>query len=153
MLDKNLSSISRKLLGGMRKQDFDNIKSITGLVETSCNIVEEAYNRLDKASKSVEKKNTAIIMLRPIFQKLKEEQIIDSNIERIIAKQLETGYVESVIDDVITSWKKNLKEIKKCCFYFRKGSRFLEEHSTKLEKIIISDKPFEIKEFSSVAEL
>ena len=139
MLDKKLLSVSKKLLGEMRKQDFDNIKSITGLVETSCNIVEEAYNRLDKASKSVEKKNTATILLRSVFQKLKDEQIIDSNIEQIILKQLESGYVESIIDDIIMSWKKNLKEVKKCCFYFKRGSKFISTHATKLEKIIIDN--------------
>ena len=130
------------ILDNMEEKDFRAIKSGIGLVELSCTIVEESYNRLKKASlsinnqtaapwkiKGIEKKETAVLLLTPLLQKIKE------NIENSIIDFLSRESTEDTIDDLVVTWKENLVQITYKCMWIIKLFTRSRENETRLARI------------------
>ena len=72
-MEHPVKTISTKILNNMSEKDFRGVKSYIGVVETSCTIVEEAYKRINRAASNADKKDTAIHLVGPIIEKLKEK--------------------------------------------------------------------------------
>lgn len=108
------------IIENMEKKDFREIKSGLGLIEMSCTIVEESYNRLDMVSKSVEKKETAVKLMTPLLQMIKEKELITDHVENSIIEFLSTEPIEEMIDDLVITWRENLEEITYNCLWLVK---------------------------------
>ena len=104
------------VLENMEDSDFRQINSGSGLLELSCTLVEESYNRIDKISKSVEKKETAVLLMTPLLQKIKEKQLITPYVENNIIDFLSRESIEDTIDDLIITWKDHTEELGNKCF-------------------------------------
>lgn len=132
---KLLEFYSKKLLEKMEKKHLREVKSYLGVTEIACNVIEESYRRLNRLSSAVEKKDTAIKLINPVLDKLKEEGFVNDFMEQKIKKQLETENLEDTIDDIIISWKQRAEKVRTCCFQFKRISKIISKELTKLEKI------------------
>jgi hypothetical protein len=122
----------------LEKMDVDNfqqVNSYLGVLENCCNIVEESYKRLKKVYNGVEKKHTAIWLVEPLMEKLKEQGLMTEHLENKIKEQLAVNSVEDTIDDIIVSWHERMERVRTCCFKFKKITKLISTQLTKLEKI------------------
>lgn len=110
-----LFEMSLKILQNMDNRHFKEIKSGTGLLELSCTIVEESYLRLNKLSKSVSKKQTAVMLAKPLLEKLKEKKMVSDYTEKNINEFLKIDYIEDTVDDLILLWKDKSEELETKC--------------------------------------
>ena len=128
-----IEDFSRRLILKMEKKNFRNVKSLTGLVETSCNIVEESYRRLKKQSDGLEKKKTAVNLLRPLLEKMRDEDVLTVTAVELLEKQIESSNVEDTVDDIVEGWNRRMEGVMTCCFKIKKIARVV----TELERIVI----------------
>lgn len=136
-MTSQLEITAKKILDKMEFKNFQQVNSYLGVLENCCNIVEESYRRLKKVYNGVEKKQTAIWLIEPVIEKLKEQGLVTKYLEDKIKGQLEVNSVEDTIDDIITSWYHRLEKLRTCCFKFKKITRAFSTQLTNLEKIKI----------------
>lgn len=134
-MEHPIKTISDKILNNMSDKDFRGVKSYIGVVETSCTIVEEAYKRINKAASNVDKKNTAIHLVGPVIEKLKEKNLLTDELEIKIKTQLERQEVDDVVDDVVLGWKDRAEQVKNACLILEKIIRFFDRKETRLHKV------------------
>jgi len=136
-MTSQLELTAKKLLEKMDVDNFQTVNSYLGVLENSCNIVEESYKRLKKVYNGVEKKHTAIWLREPIMAKLKDQGLMTDHLENKINEQLAVNSVEDTIDDIIVSWHERMERTRTCCFKFKKITRLISTQLTLLEKIKI----------------
>ena len=134
-MEHPIKTISDKILNNMSDKDFRGVKSYIGVVETSCTIVEEAYKRINKAASNVDKKNTAIHLVGPVIEKLKEKNLLTDELEIKIKTQLERQEVDDVVDDVVLGWKDRAEQVKNACLILEKIIRLFDRKETRLHKV------------------
>tara|TARA_R110001592_G_scaffold18816_14_gene77806 strand:- start:9069 stop:9479 length:411 start_codon:yes stop_codon:yes gene_type:complete len=134
-MDHPIKAISDKILNNMSDKDFRGVKSYIGVVETSCTIVEEAYKRINKAASNADKKNTAIHLVGPVIEKLKEKNLLTDELEIKIKTQLERQEVDDVVDDVVLGWKDRAEQVKNACLILEKIIRLFDRKETRLHKV------------------
>lgn len=134
-MEHPIKAISGKILNNMSDKDFRGVKSYIGVVETSCTIVEEAYKRINKAASNADKKNTAIHLVGPVIEKLKEKNLLTDELEIKIKTQLERQEVDDVVDDVVLGWKDRAEQVKNACFFIEKLIRLFDRKETRLHKV------------------
>ena len=134
-MTSQLELTAKKILDKMDIDNFQTVNSYLGLLENSCNIVEESYKRLKKVYNGVEKKHTAIWLIEPLMEKLKEKGLMTEHLENKINQQLEVNSVEDTIDDIIVSWHERMERMRTCCFKIKKVTKLISTHLTMLEKI------------------
>ena len=134
-MDHPIKAISDKILNNMSDKDFRGVKSYIGVVETSCTIVEEAYKRINKAASNADKKNTAIHLVGPVIEKLKEKNLLTDELEIKIKTQLERQEVDDVVDDVVLGWKDRADQVKNACLFIEKLIRLFDRKETRLHKV------------------
>lgn len=134
-MEHPIKAISDKILNNMSEKDFRGVKSYIGVVETSCTIVEEAYKRINKAASNVDKKNTAIHLVGPVIEKLKEKNLLTDELETKIKTQLERQEVDDVVDDVVLGWKDRAEQVKNACLILEKIIRLFDRKETRLHKV------------------
>ena len=134
-MDHPIKVISDKILNNMSDKDFRGVKSYIGVVETSCTIVEEAYKRINKAASNADKKNTAIHLVGPVIEKLKEKKLLTDELEIKIKTQLERQEVDDVVDDVVLGWKDRAEQVKNACLILEKIIRLFDRKETRLHKV------------------
>ena len=134
-MDHPIKAISDKILNNMSDKDFRGVKSYIGVVETSCTIVEEAYKRINKAASNADKKNTAIHLVGPVIEKLKEKKLLTDELEIKIKTQLERQEVDDVVDDVVLGWKDRSEQVKNACLILEKIIRLFDRKETRLHKV------------------
>ncbi len=134
-MDHPIKAISDKILNNMSDKDFRGVKSYIGVVETSCTIVEEAYKRINKAASNADKKNTAIHLVGPVIEKLKEKNLLTDELEIKIKTQLERQEVDDVVDDVVLGWKDRAEQVKNACLFIEKLIRLFDRKETRLHKV------------------
>ena len=134
-MDHPIKAISDKILNNMSDKDFRGVKSYIGVVETSCTIVEEAYKRINKAASNADKKNTAIHLVGPVIEKLKEKKLLTDELEIKIKTQLERQEVDDVVDDVVLGWKDRAEQVKNACLILEKIIRLFDRKETRLHKV------------------
>ena len=134
-MTSQLEVTAKKLLEKMDIDNFQTVNSYLGVLENSCNIIEESYKRLKKVYNGVEKKHTAIWLIEPLMEKLKEKGLMTEHLENKINEQLEINSVEDTIDDIIVSWHERMERVRTCCFKFKKITKFISTQLTMLEKI------------------
>ena len=134
-MTSQLELTAKKLLEKMDVDNFQQVNSYLGVLENSCNIVEESYKRLKKVYNGVEKKHTAIWLVEPLMEKLKEQGLMTEHLENKINEQLAVNSVEDTIDDIIVSWHERMERVRTCCFKFKKITKLISTQLTKLEKI------------------
>ena len=134
-MDHPIKTISSKILNNMSEKDFRGVKSYIGVVETSCTIVEEAYKRINKAASNVDKKDTAIHLVGPIIEKLKEKKLLTDELEIKIKTQLERQEIDDVVDDVVLGWKDRAEQVKNACLILEKIIRLFDRKETRLHKV------------------
>ena len=135
MSQEALQIMSEKILSKMGNDNLKKVKSATGVVEISCNIVEESYQRLNRLSAGVDKKRTAVNLFGPVMEKLIDQGFLTPGLENKILEKLREEDVENMVDDTIKIWKERVEKMKHCCFILRKLTREI----TKLEKITVDD--------------
>jgi hypothetical protein len=135
MSQEALQIMSEKILSKMGNDNLKKVKSATGVVEISCNIVEESYRRLNRLSAGVDKKRTAVNLFGPVMEKLIDQGFLTPGLENKILEKLQEEDVENMVDDTIKIWKERVEKMKHCCFILRKLTREI----TKLEKITVDD--------------
>ncbi len=86
----------------------------------------------------MEKKNTAIWLIEPLMEKLKEKGLLTEHLENKINEQLEVNSVEDTVDDIIISWHERIERTRTCCFRFKKVTKLFSTQLTMLEKIKIN---------------
>lgn len=134
-MTSQLELTAKKLLEKMDVDNFQQVNSYLGVLENCCNIVEESYKRLKKVYNGVEKKHTAIWLVEPLMEKLKEQGLMTEHLENKINEQLAVNSVEDTIDDIIVSWHERMERVRTCCFKFKKITKLISTQLTKLEKI------------------
>ncbi len=134
-MDHPIKTISSKILNNMSEKDFRGVKSYIGVVETSCTIVEEAYKRINRAASNVDKKDTAIHLVGPIIEKLKEKKLLTDELEIKIKTQLERQEIDDVVDDVVLGWKDRAEQVKNACLILEKLIRLFDRKETRLHKV------------------
>ncbi len=134
-MEHPIKAISDKILNNMSDKDFRGVKSYIGVVETSCTIVEEAYKRINKAASNSDKKNTAIHLVGPVIEKLKEKNLLTDELEIKIKTQLERQEVDDVVDDVVLGWKDRAEQVKNACLILEKIIRLFDRKETRLHKV------------------
>ena len=134
-MEHPIKAISDKILNNMSEKDFRGVKSYIGVVETSCTIVEEAYKRINKAASNADKKNTAIHLVGPVIEKLKEKNLLTDELETKIKTQLERQEVDDVVDDVVLGWKDRAEQVKNACLILEKIIRLFDRKETRLHKV------------------
>lgn len=134
-MEHPIKTISDKILNNMSDKDFRGVKSYIGVVETSCTIVEEAYKRINKAASNADKKNTAIHLVGPVIEKLKERNLLTDELEIKIKTQLERQEVDDVVDDVVLGWKDRAEQVKNACLILEKIIRLFDRKETRLHKV------------------
>ena len=134
-MTSQLELTSKKLLEKMDVDNFQTVNSYLGVLENCCNIVEESYKRLKKVYNGVEKKHTAIWLIEPVMEKLKEQGLMTDHLENKINEQLAVNSVEDTIDDIIVSWHERMERMRTCCFKFKKITKLISTQLTLLEKI------------------
>ena len=134
-MDHPIKAISDKILNNMSDKDFRGVKSYIGVVETSCTIVEEAYKRINKAASNADKKNTAIHLVGPVIEKLKEKNLLTDELEIKIKTQLERQEVDDVVDDDVLGWKDRAEQVKNACLFIEKLIRLFDRKETRLHKV------------------
>ena len=134
-MEHPIKTISDKILNNMSDKDFRGVKSYIGVVETSCTIVEEAYKRINKAASNADKKNTAIHLVGPIIEKLKEKNLLTDELETKIKTQLERQEVDDVVDDIVLGWKDRAEQVKNACLFIEKIIRLFDRKETRLHKV------------------
>ena len=135
MSQEALQIMSEKLLSKMDSNHLKKVKSAAGVVEISCNVVEESYKRLNRLSAGVDKRRTAVNLFEPVMRKLKDNGFLTPELEIRLKDKLETEDVENMVDDTIKIWKERTEKVRHCCLILRKLSREI----TKLEKIVLDD--------------
>lgn len=145
--ESELFQTSINILHNMDASDFKQIKSGTGLVDLSCTIIEESYIRLKKLSSKnnkeickisgSEKKETAVLLLTPLMEKLKEKKIIDDNLQNILIDFLSRESIEDTIDDLIGTWKDNLENIHYTCMTIMNLFASKRKNRTRLSSVKI----------------
>jgi hypothetical protein len=136
-MTSQLEITAKKILEKMDVGNFQQVNSYLGVLENCCNIVEESYKRLKKVYNGVEKKHTAIWLVEPVMEKLKEQGLLTEHLENKINEQLAVNSVEDTIDDIIVSWHERMEKFRTCCFKFKKITKLVSTQLTKLEKIKI----------------
>lgn len=134
-MTSQLELTAKKLLEKMDVDNFQQVNSYLGVLENCCNIVEESYKRLKKVYNGVEKKHTAIWLVEPLMEKLKEQGLMTEHLENKINEQLAVNSVEDTIDDIIVSWHERMERVRTCCFKFKKITKLISTQLTLLEKI------------------
>ena len=134
-MEHPIRTISDKILKNMDDKDFRGVKSYIGVVETSCTIVEEAYKRINKAATNADKKDTAVHLVEPIMEKLKEKNLITDDLATLIHSQLSRNEVDEVVDDIVLGWKDRAEQVKNACFFLEKLVRLFDKKETRLSKV------------------
>ena len=134
-MTSQLEVTAKKILDKMGVGNFQHVNSYLGVLENCCNIVEESYKRLKKVYNGVEKKHTAIWLVEPVMEKLKNEGLMTEYLENKINGQLEMNSVEDTIDDIIVSWHERMERVRTCCFKFKRITKLISTQLTMLEKI------------------
>ena len=111
------------------------MKSYIGVVETSCTIVEEAYIRINKAATNADKKDTAIHLVEPVMERLKEKNLITDELATLIHSQLSRNGVDEVVDDIVLGWKDRAEQVKNACLFIEKLVRLFDRQETRLHKV------------------
>lgn len=134
-MEHPIKTISDKILNNMSEKDFRGVKSYIGVVETSCTIVEEAYKRINKAATNIDKKNTAMHLVAPVLEKLKEKHLLTDELASKIDEQLSRQDIDDVIDDVIIGWKEKAEQVRNACLILEKIIRLFDKDATKLRNV------------------
>lgn len=134
-MTSQLEVTAKKILDKMDVGNFQQVNSYLGVLENCCNIVEESYKRLKKVYNGVEKKHTAIWLVEPVMEKLKNEGLMTEYLENKINGQLEMNSIEDTVDDIIVSWHERMERVRTCCFKFKKITKLISTQLTMLEKI------------------
>lgn len=134
-MEHPVKTISNKILNNMSEKDFRGVKSYIGVVETSCTIVEEAYKRINRAASNADKKDTAIHLVGPIIEKLKEKKLLTDELETKIKVQLERQEVDDVVDDIVLGWKDRAEQVRNACLFIEKLVRLFDRKETRLHKV------------------
>ena len=134
-MEHPIKTISDKILKNMDEKDFRGVKSYIGVVETSCTIVEEAYKRINKAATNADKKDTAIHLVEPVMERLKEKNLITDELATLIHSQLSRNGVDEVVDDIVLGWKDRAEQVKNACLFIEKLVRLFDKKETRLHKV------------------
>lgn len=134
-MEHPIKTISDKILKNMDDKDFRGVKSYIGVVETSCTIVEEAYKRINKAATNADKKDTAIHLVEPVMEKLREKNLITDELATLIHSQLSRNAVDEVVDDIVLGWKDRAEQVKNACLFIEKLVRLFDRQETRLHKV------------------
>lgn len=134
-MEHPVKTVSNKILNNMTEKDFRGVKSYIGVIETSCTIVEEAYKRINRAASNADKKNTAIHLVGPIIEKLKEKNLLTDELETKIKVQIERQEVDDVVDDIVLGWKDRAEQVKNACLFIEKLVRLFDRKETRLHKV------------------
>lgn len=134
-MEHPVKTISNKILTNMSEKDFRGVKSYIGVIETSCTIVEEAYKRINRAASNADKKDTAIHLVGPIIEKLKEKKLLTDELETKIKVQLERQEIDDVVDDIVLGWKDRAEQVKNACLFIEKLVRLFDKKETRLHKV------------------
>ena len=134
-MEHPIKTISDKILKNMDDKDFRGVKSYIGVVETSCTIVEEAYKRINKAATNADKKDTAVHLVEPVMEKLKEKNLITDEVATLIHSQLSRNGVDEVVDDIVLGWKDRAEQVKNACLFIEKLVRLFDKKETRLHKV------------------
>tara|TARA_R110002110_G_scaffold11072_3_gene53876 strand:+ start:473 stop:883 length:411 start_codon:yes stop_codon:yes gene_type:complete len=134
-MEHPVKTVSSKILNNMSEKDFRGVKSYIGVIETSCTIVEEAYKRINRAASNADKKDTAIHLVGPIIEKLKEKKLLTDELETKIKVQLERQEIDDVVDDVVLGWKDRAEQVKNACLFIEKLVRHFDKKETRLHKV------------------
>ena len=134
-MEHPVKTVSNKILNNMSEKDFRGVKSYIGVVETSCTIVEEAYKRINRAASNADKKDTAIHLVGPIIEKLKEKKLLTDELETKIKVQLERQEIDDVVDDIVLGWKDRAEQVRNACLFIEKLVRLFDKKETRLRKV------------------
>ena len=134
-MEHPVKTVSNKILNNMSEKDFRGVKSYIGVIETSCTIVEEAYKRINRAASNLDKKDTAIQLVGPVIEKLKEKKLLTDELETKIKVQLERQEIDDVVDDVVLGWKDRAEQVKNACLFIEKLVTLFDKKETRLRKV------------------
>lgn len=102
----------------IKKFELRNVKSVHGVVDIVCRIVENISKRLGKYE-GVEKKELAKQIMKKVIHRLQEEGKISDAVAAVAMLAAEQDEVADVIDDVIDVWREHSKLVSSGCSFLR----------------------------------
>jgi len=109
-----LQDMSLRILSKMETKDLKKSKSVFGILEICCSIVEEAYKRLKKVAESKDKRCTAVFLVHPLINRLDSEGLLAPLLKNKLESLLNDDSLNEMVDEVIIVWKENLEEVRGC---------------------------------------
>lgn len=113
-----LRQFALDLMSNLESKDIKEIKSYVGLVELSCDIVEETCQRAKKAgimSDSNYKKQLSMDILGDLFNRLNELGLVNEKLNNII-NNINLEEIEDLVDDIISIWNDAKTITLKLCY-------------------------------------
>lgn len=105
-----VKDLALKIIYNLKPEHIKNIKSYVGFLETSCEVVEEACQRLKKSYIKISseyKKHLAVDLLTYLMDKLKMDGLITSELFDVIKniiEKLDITNIFDIIDDIVSIW-------------------------------------------------
>lgn len=105
-----VKELAIKIIHNLNSEHVKNIKSYIGLIEMSCDIVEEAYQRIKSKTFKISsqyKKQLALEICLYLLKKLEDNGLIEKDLSNKIKSFIDitdTDSIGDIIDDIIGIW-------------------------------------------------
>tara|TARA_Y100000114_G_C11556756_1_gene229858 strand:- start:7 stop:465 length:459 start_codon:yes stop_codon:yes gene_type:complete len=105
-----VKELSLKIIHKLNPEHVKKIKSYIGFIELSCDIVEEAYQRIKSKQFKINseyKKNLALDLSLHLLRKLVDDGLIDQELKNKIENfisETDDQILKNIIDDIIGIW-------------------------------------------------
>jgi len=137
-----VKDLALKIIYNLQPEHIKNIKSYVGFLELSCEVVEEACQRLKKSYLRISsdyKKHLAVDLMTYLIDKLKMDGLITSELFDVIKniiEKLDISNIFDIIDDIIDIWNNIDIYTSKLCFCMSKKKKKIVR---KLKNITFED--------------
>jgi len=131
-MNETVKNIAGDILKKITKPDVKTVKGIVGIVELTCDVVEEVSQRLKQAGYKLsgkEKKELAFLLIKDVVLKLRGLEILDDIKSDLILDQIEKSKesVDEIIDDVISIFNENRYVFTVARSCFKKSKKILRK--------------------------
>lgn len=103
----------------IKKFPLRNVKTVHGVVDIVCSIVENISKRLG-TMEGVEKKELAKRIMKGVIKRLSDEDKISETVAQLALIAADQDETADIIDDVIDIWREHSQLVKEGCSLFRR---------------------------------
>lgn len=131
-MNENIKKISTEIIKKLTKGNIKKVNGIVGIVDLTCDIVEETSSRLKQVGyklTSNDKKELAFEIITDIVIKLRGLEIIDDDKSNLLLDYIDNSKsdVDNIIEDVISIFNDNKQIFKTSCNCFKRSKKILRK--------------------------